>query len=78
MSCSLPYFFEPVRLKINHRKIVIVDGGVLSNFPMWLFDRENVMKERPVLGIKLSPNINEQPPREIKMHCKCLKRYFRQ
>ena len=66
MSCSLPYFFEPVRLKINHRKIVIVDGGVLSNFPMWLFDRENVMKERPVLGIKLSPNINEQPPREIK------------
>lgn len=66
MSCSLPYFFEPVRIKMNQRKIIIVDGGVLSNFPMWLFDQENVIKERPVLGIKLSPNNNERPPKEIK------------
>lgn len=66
MSCSLPYFFEPVRIKIDHKKVIIVDGGVLSNFPMWLFDQENVKKERPVIGIKLSPNYTEQPPKEIK------------
>jgi NTE family protein len=54
MSCSIPYFFEPVKLKTREGKSVMVDGGVLSNFPMWLFDQENVKKIRPVLGVKLS------------------------
>lgn len=65
MSCSLPYFFEPVKLQAYSRSSVIVDGGVLSNFPMWLFDRENVKKPRPVLGIKLSHNLSERPPNKI-------------
>ena len=65
MSCSLPYFFEPVRLRTRQGKVVIVDGGVLSNFPMWLFDQENVKRKRPVIGIKLSPNYNESEPKEI-------------
>ncbi|MHC0035945.1 patatin-like phospholipase family protein [Pseudoneobacillus sp. C159] len=54
MSCSIPYFFEPVKLKTREEKSVMVDGGVLSNFPMWLFDQDNVKKLRPVLGVKLS------------------------
>ncbi|KKK33218.1 hypothetical protein WQ57_25170 [Mesobacillus campisalis] len=67
MSCSLPYFFEPVKLKeYGGGTSVIVDGGVLSNFPMWLFDKENVKKTRPVLGIKLSHNLAEHPRHEIK------------
>jgi len=65
MSCSLPYFFEPVRLKVNHETSMIVDGGVLSNFPMWLFDRDNIKKVRPTLGIKLSNQPNELPKNEI-------------
>jgi len=65
MSCSLPYFFEPVRLKTSEGKVIIVDGGVLSNFPMWLFDQENVKKIRPVLGLKLSPGYKNIPPNEI-------------
>lgn len=65
MSCSLPYFFEPVKLQAYSRSSVIVDGGVLSNFPMWLFDRENVKKTRPVLGVKLSHNLSERPPNKI-------------
>lgn len=65
MSCSLPYFFEPVKLQTINRSSVIVDGGVLSSFPMWLFDKENVKKIRPVLGVKLSHNINERPPNRI-------------
>src|SRR5690606_23115655 len=34
-----PYFFEPVILR-NEKKnpIYVVDGAVLSNFPLWLFD----------------------------------------
>lgn len=66
MSCSLPYFFEPVKLKNGGSPNVIVDGGVLSNFPMWLFDKDNVKKVRPVLGIKLSHHLNERPKNNIK------------
>lgn len=40
MSCSIPYFYEPVKLRSNDGVNVIVDGGVLSNFPMWLFDTD--------------------------------------
>lgn len=65
MSASLPYFFEPVRLKSLDGLSLVVDGGVLSNFPMWLFDKENTKKVRPVLGIKLSPNIQERPKNKI-------------
>lgn len=52
MSCSLPYFFEPVRLRTTNSSALIVDGGVLSNFPMWLFTTEK--QKRPVLGVSLS------------------------
>jgi NTE family protein len=34
MSMSIPVFFEPVHVA-DHE---IVDGGLLSNFPVWLFD----------------------------------------
>lgn len=63
MSCSIPYFFEPVKIKSVDGCNVVVDGGVLSNFPMWLFDQENVKKVRPVLGIKLTTNGSNQPPK---------------
>ncbi|KAB7670125.1 patatin-like phospholipase family protein [Bacillus sp. B1-b2] len=65
MSCSLPYFFEPVSIGSKQNKSLIVDGGVLSNFPMWLFDQENVLKTRPVLGIKLSHNLKDHPKHQI-------------
>lgn len=65
MSCSLPYFFEPVKLMTKRTANIIVDGGVLSNFPMWLFDKENAKKVRPVLGVKLSHNMNERPKNNI-------------
>ncbi|TYR76296.1 patatin-like phospholipase family protein [Rossellomorea vietnamensis] len=65
MSASLPYFFEPVRLKSLDGLSIVVDGGVLSNFPMWLFDKENTKKVRPVLGIKLSHDAQDRPKNEI-------------
>ncbi|MBM7701566.1 patatin-like phospholipase family protein [Metabacillus iocasae] len=54
MSCSIPYFFEPVKLRTRKTTSIIVDGGVLSNFPIWLFDDDKRPKVRPVLGVKLS------------------------
>jgi NTE family protein len=66
MSCSIPYFFEPVKMRSNDGINIIVDGGVLSNFPMWLFDKENVQKVRPVLGITLSSSEYEHKKHKIK------------
>ncbi|MDM5359665.1 patatin-like phospholipase family protein [Peribacillus sp. ACCC06369] len=54
MSCSIPYFFEPVKLDVGKSTFLFVDGGVLSNFPMWLFNSDHVRKERPVIGLRLS------------------------
>lgn len=65
MSCSIPYFFEPVRLKIGSGDTIVVDGGVLSNFPMWIFDNGSVNKERPVVGLKLSVRSEEKPGHQI-------------
>ncbi len=63
MSCSLPYFFYPIKL-FNRvgQKSLIVDGGVLSNFPMWLFQRKDRVPVRPVLGFQLSSYINDHIP----------------
>lgn len=44
MSTSIPYFFEPVKLGKNY----IVDGALLSNYPLWLFDQHyKKMKSLP-------------------------------
>lgn len=54
MSVSIPLFFEPVRF-INPRtgkEHVLVDGGLLSNFPVWIFDDEEAAS-CPTLGIRL-------------------------
>ncbi|MER2108469.1 MAG: patatin-like phospholipase family protein [Solibacillus sp.] len=63
MSCGLPFFFEPMYLRNGTRESVIVDGGVLSNFPLWIYD--NGKKQRPVLGMKLSSVNEETSTREI-------------
>jgi NTE family protein len=56
MSMSIPIFFEPVRMKNPEtgRDHVIVDGGMLSNFPVWLFDcGEDELPEWPTFGLLL-------------------------
>jgi NTE family protein len=65
ISCSIPYFFEPVKMRSIDGIDVLVDGGVLSNFPMWLFDQDNIQKIRPVLGIKLSSSEYEHKKHKI-------------
>src|SRR5262249_46666418 len=50
MSMSIPYFFEPVELIDSNRKpATIVDGGTLSNFPVWIFDVDPAQAGRPPL-----------------------------
>lgn len=65
MSCSLPYFFEPVKLQTTTGSHIIVDGGVLSNFPMWLFITDQEKKVRPVLGVSLSQKLVDGQKNQI-------------
>jgi NTE family protein len=56
MSMSIPIFFEPVRIEnkqTNHEHL-IVDGGMLSNYPVWLYDAEDgVVPSWPTFGLLL-------------------------
>ena len=65
MSCNIPFFFEPVRFKAPNGETIVVDGGVLSNFPMWIFDDAGGKRERPLIGMKLSHRKDEMGGREI-------------
>jgi NTE family protein len=49
MSMSIPYFFQPVELldAKTRQRCQIVDGGTLSNFPVWLFDVDPAVTGRP-------------------------------
>jgi NTE family protein len=50
-SASIPFFFRPFRLGES----MIVDGGLLSNYPIAIFDRGDGDAARwPTIGIKLS------------------------
>jgi NTE family protein len=54
MSISIPLFFEPVRLTDSQGKMhYIVDGGVLSNYPIWLLDDGTSDPSWPTFGFKL-------------------------
>jgi NTE family protein len=54
MSMSIPGFFEPVVHKDRSgKRHVIVDGGLLSNFPVWLFDRQGRDPRWPTFGLRL-------------------------
>ncbi len=56
MSMSIPLFFEPVphANQYTSRVHTIVDGGMLSNFPIWLFDAPPGREaKRATFGLKL-------------------------
>lgn len=55
MSMSIPFFFVPV-IHQNPRsggQHMIVDGGILSNFPLWLFDSTPLKPRFPTFGVEL-------------------------
>ncbi len=57
-SMSIPLYFEPVRLRDakSGQTSTLVDGGVLSNFPVDAFDRTDGAEPRwPTFGVKLAP-----------------------
>ena len=51
MSMSYPFLFAPVTLYQGGKPYYMVDGGLLSNFSIWMFDSPN--PKRPTWGFRL-------------------------
>jgi NTE family protein len=76
MSMSLPFFFEPVQLKDKVGATnYIVDGGVLSNYPVWLFDSGDANPAWPTFGLRLV-DPDQDKPHVIKGPVSMLKAIF--
>jgi len=52
MSASIPFYFNPVPLEYPGGRSLVVDGGILSNFPVWLFDVKGIPRW-PTIGFRL-------------------------
>jgi NTE family protein len=54
MSASIPFFFEPIMLKhVDGSNSCIVDGGLLSNYPLFLFEQPDMLPDIPTFGFRL-------------------------
>ncbi len=67
MSMSIPFFFKPVYLenkltdgKWYGKKHMIVDGGMISNYPIWIWDSEDE-PEWPTFGLLLYADKEDKP-----------------
>ena len=62
MSASIPFFFIPLQLTdANGTRSCIVDGGLLSNFPLFLFDHPSDMQNTiPTFGFQLVDTSQQQ------------------
>jgi NTE family protein len=58
MSMSLPIFYIPYILTNNKLKHLIVDGGLMSNYPIWLLD-DGKTPGIPTFGFKFKHHLQE-------------------
>lgn len=64
-SISIPLYFDPVVVldRTTGEPVTLVDGGVLSNYPIEVFDRTDLQAPRwPTLGVKIIPGLPEGDP----------------
>jgi NTE family protein len=75
-SMAIPFFFEPVRFRAPQAtfgnqicpagNVVWVDGGMLDNYPLDVFDRTDGAPARwPTVGIKLSAQAPTVPTTDV-------------
>lgn len=65
MSSSIPFFFKPIIWDTSKGKCYIVDGGLLSNYPVDIFDREDGLPRWPTFGFRLSQEKIQTKPAEF-------------
>jgi NTE family protein len=67
-SASTPFFFRPFQQRTGSGgEVTWIDGGLLSNFPITVFDRTDDVEPRwPTWGIKLSGPPSSVPDRAVR------------
>ncbi|AWX55765.1 phospholipase [Brevibacillus brevis] len=65
MSSSIPFFFQPAKLTSAGHVHYIVDGALLSNYPVWLFDVPGTPRW-PTIGFRLSDDQDKREATSIK------------
>ena len=62
VSSGYPYFFPPITLRdrVTKKDAVLVDGGVASAFPVFLFDRP--APRQPTWGFRLHAGMGVEKP----------------
>ncbi len=82
MSMSIPFFFEPVQVQDTRgQTCFIVDGGVLSNFPVDILDDGKANPPWPTFGFKLVDGVQsdgreEERPNRIQGPISLLRALF--
>jgi NTE family protein len=64
-SISIPLYFDPVVVRdgASGQPITLVDGGVLSNYPIEIYDRTDLRPPRwPTFGVKVVPGLPAGDP----------------
>ncbi len=66
-SASIPFFFEPVTMHGREGVSTLVDGGLLSNYPIDVFDRADAEPPRwPTVGVRLTSRVGDhRPPQSV-------------
>lgn len=63
-SISVPYLFEPARLRHPDGESLLVDGGLITNYPIDVFDRRDGRRpRRPTFGAIVVPRLPVEGPR---------------
>ncbi|MFI5908268.1 patatin-like phospholipase family protein [Dactylosporangium sp. NPDC051541] len=67
-SIAIPFYFRPARCPDvrSRRRAWLVDGGMLSNFPIDVFDRRDREPRWPTFGIRLSGDPNAATVNDIR------------
>ena len=63
-SIGIPFFFRPVVLSLDGEERTLVDGGLVANFPVWIFDdarRRRRADPTPIIGFRLLERADAPP-----------------
>lgn len=66
MSASFPYFFMPKKWRgADDKEYYFVDGGLLSNFPLWIFNQRRTKQRNKTLGFTLQDSLDHIKPQKV-------------
>ncbi len=67
-SAAIPAVIDPVRLRLpSGERIALLDGGLLSNYPITVFDRRDGVRPRwPTIGVRLDRPEDGAPGRPVR------------